>query len=266
MVWFLPEISLRNISLLFRPKEFIKSAEDKASIVGRYNRTKEVVSLAIFFVLNVYLFTLPLSSLGIDIFRTGIYAIFLSGFVFWIFYGTLLVSGTNPSLLNTFHTIVYGTSMYLLLFIGIGFTLDIWVDSSGMLYLLFNQPAGNSVSPPLLPATLSILTETLTGGEPIENIYQDIVAPIVGLSSLMIYLYTLYISARVRHDASRLVAGITVAFSLGAFSVTKYVVFVDRQEELWTFGGPISVFELVFSGILVLVLIFIWGACLRRYE
>lgn len=291
MVRLLPKVSLEKVYILLSPKRYISNQPDESGIVGRSSRIRRTIFLAGFFILNILLF---LPTLQRQLSEVLILVPLTAGITYWLYTLGLRITGNPHDTIQTFRTVVYSTGIYLCLFVGALVTFGErnvaihrtlrTLSGQGEAYMpMFLQPLGRlfffvyvgqgdfdyfldgpgsyGMQPQLMMQAQLILVVTL----------------------FLYYLYSLYISARIRHDASRTDAVTitllsifgfhltylhTPGFRFGAFAVGNDLPtpFIDAVYQLAPSRLPAELFVLWYSAISVLFLIFIVQVGVIRYE
>lgn len=249
----LPGVSRNAVSVVFRPSSFVQAQDDtftsgwvpKAYVAGR---------LTAFYVFNLLVYTLPLTLSGVGIqsapampewwapmtgaitatpvaFWELCYAmvfntVFLfagSALTFLSFHGGVILTRSNRGILQSFHTVVNSTGVYLAAI----WTIVIYIQQTEALAVTRNllialqsrffyqvvQSAGLDLVPPGYPPEQVNLAEMTGAGE---------LALVAFVVAALYYFYSLYLGARINHETGRLDSVLTIL--LVAMSPVAYAL------------------------------------------
>lgn len=205
MVRLVPSLTLDHVRIFTNPRRFIASLPKNGFLVGRINRTKYVLSLLLFYFINVAL--LFLTSIGLF----DVYGAFIRLFVLWCFFSYvslvvgLWVTGNWDGYILPAQTMIYNTAIYLAVFVNYLFVVGYLVDSDNVVVTLVQ-----SVLHPLwvwnehVHQNYFVYVET-----PPESLVETMsvwsgVLVFLALLTLGYYVYAIYLSCRLQHRTSRL--------------------------------------------------------------
>jgi len=234
-----PSVSLRNIFLTLRPRKYIASQPLESGIVGRVPRAKRLLFLSIFFGVNIGLLVAPIFG-SVDAGEIFLAFLAVTGIMFWVYYGLLMISGQNTDIITVFRSVVYCTGIYLAAFF------------SALL---------------LIPNPIRSLTE-------ISSLTTNLISFVLLLLTFFYYCYSIYVSTRIRHGTTRINAVLITVGSIGLSATIPYYgarLFSDLPDALQESINTMTGFQdaglfIIGEIFVVLVAIFIHQAIIRRHD
>lgn len=244
MMRILPTISTNAIDVVLDPSTFVQSKTSSYE-QGAVTQFWSMGELTIFYIMNLLLYAGPLTLAGFGVtasqgrstggvtallsstvpsgsgsgnFLFGLalnsaYLFIISALTFSTFHIGIWLTRNSKGLIQTLHTVVYSTGIYL----AVIFTLTWYLSTSDTIavadqFLIQVQKEFVYLLIDLFGADLG-----LPGGRPTAtDLSQLTVAGKVALSglglSLLYFLYSLYLGARINHHASRLDSFIGIVF------------------------------------------------------
>lgn len=236
--------------IVFNPQNLIESSSryTDQSVVGK---SRTMISVTIFFLLNVIIYALPLSLQGIGfvsgdpvrllVNNSGIIVAF--GFLtYFLYHSGIWLTRKSDGIIPSYQIVMINTSIYLAIIFNL-----LWIGASQMETIrnLFNWTFQEFFI--LIAGYLGISQSGIFSGEtPTTSPDSAMLAPVeqvlvIGLTiSLCYYLYVLYLGARKVHDLTRYESILVIGFVF----TTVPVVFAAASLIIGEFLNVPSVFNL----------------------